>query len=151
MLEAIRTSYVFSNRDYRVKNLLTLLEKNLGYAVFREIEQTKIQLTQSDTADFKFNQHDIDFKETLSVEEFETEIIPVELQKIEAYLDSFMQKNKLDYSAIDSVFMTGGTSMVRPLKKMIHRKIGADKVKSGDNFNSVAKGLAYSFQVLSKS
>jgi len=150
MLEAIKTSYVFSNRDYRVKNLLTLLEKNLGYAIFRKIEQTKIKLTQSDTAAFKFNQYDIDFEEILSVEEFESEIIPVELQRIEAYLDAFMQKNKLDYSTIDSVFMTGGTSMVRPLRKMIHQKIGADKVKSGDNFNSVAMGLAYSFNVLSK-
>jgi hypothetical chaperone protein len=48
--------------------------------------------------------------------------------------------------AIDSVFMTGGTSMVRALKKLFICKFGESKIKSGDNFNSVAMGLAYSYQ-----
>jgi len=41
--------------------------------------------------------------------------------------------------------MTGGTSMVRPLKYKFLEKFGSEKVKSGDNFNSVSMGLALSF------
>ena len=44
--------------------------------------------------------------------------------------------------------MTGGTSMVRPLNNIFIQRFGSEKIKSGDNFNSVAMGLAYSYRVL---
>ncbi len=38
--------------------------------------------------------------------------------------------------------------MVRPLQNHFKQQFGSDKIKSGDNFNSVAMGLAYSYNVL---
>lgn len=46
------------------------------------------------------------------------------------------------------VFLTGGTSIVRSIQYMFHKKFSQAKVKSGDNFNSVAAGLAYSYAVV---
>ena len=40
--------------------------------------------------------------------------------------------------------MTGGTSMVRPIREFMVDMFSEEAVKSGDNFNSVANGLAYS-------
>jgi hypothetical chaperone protein len=145
MKESIRKSYFQSDYNPLVKNLLTLIDKNLGYQLFQKVEQAKIDLTQTDSTLFAFQAEDIDFQENINLGEFEKEIIHEDLSKIAAYLDDFLAKNKVDDTAIDSVFMTGGTSMVRALKKLFIAKFGESKIKSGDNFNSVAMGLAYSY------
>lgn len=146
--ENIKKSYFFSGKDYRVHNLLTLIENNLGYVLFKQIEQCKIELTEQDSADFDFDEKGIKFKETISIEDFECEIIHKDLQKIEAYLLQFLARQQIQASDIDTIFMTGGTSYVRPLKHIFTRIFGPDKIKSGDNFNSVAFGIAYSYGVL---
>ncbi len=144
----IGKSYVFSGKNPLVKNLLTLIEDNLGYVLFKQIEKTKIDLTHEEEAVFEFSQHEIDFRENISMNEFEHQIINKNLEKIEDYLMDFLKKHKIESKDIDAIFMTGGTSMVRPLKNIFVERFGDDKVKSGDNFNSVAMGLAYSFKVL---
>ena len=148
MKEAIRKSYFQSDNNPKVNNLLTLIEKNLGYHLFEEVEKTKMELTENDIALFAFNDEGIDFEEQVSIAEFESGIIAEELKKINDYLDEFLLKNKVCYEAIDSVFLTGGTSMVRALRKMFAEKFSEEKIKSGDNFNSVVKGLAYSYHQL---
>ncbi|SOE21510.1 hypothetical chaperone protein [Spirosomataceae bacterium TFI 002] len=145
MKEAIRKSYFLSGNNAKVKNLVTLIEKNLGYHFFKEVEKTKIDLAKEDDAAFIFQSDDIDIEERVSIDEFENTIIAEELQKIEAYLDAFLQKNHVNYDSIDSVFITGGSSRVRALRKVFENKFGREKIKSGDDLNSVAMGLAYSY------
>ena len=149
--ENIKKSYFFSGKDYRVHHLLTLIENNLGYVLFKKIEQCKIELTDQNSADFIFEEKGINLKETISIEDFECEIIHKNLAKIEAYLQSFLQAQGIDFADIDTVFMTGGTSYVRPLSNIFTRLFGPEKIKSGDNFNSVATGIAYSYPVVSQS
>jgi hypothetical chaperone protein len=146
--ENIKKSYFFSGKDYRVHNLLTLIENNLGYLLFKQIEKCKIGLTEADRADFVFEENGIQIKETISIEDFECEIIHKDLQKIEAYLLQFLAQQQLQITDIDTIFMTGGTSYVRPLRNIFTRLFGADKIRSGDNFNSVAYGIAYSYRIL---
>jgi len=131
MKEAIKKSYIFSDYNPKVKNLLSLIENNLGYTLFKAIEQSKINLSDNEQADFTFHQHDIDIKTNITLTSFENEII-----------------NEVSYKNIDSVFLTGGTSMVHAIQLMFKNKFGTDKIKSGDNFNSVAAGLAYSYNIV---
>jgi hypothetical chaperone protein len=102
-------------------------------------------LTENDEAQFAFNDEGIDFEEQVTISEFESEIIAEDLKKLSNYLDQFLLKNQVSFENVDSVFMTGGTSMVPALKKIFNEKFGGAKIKSGDNFNSVAMGLAYSY------
>lgn len=146
----ISKSYFASGRDYRVKNLLTLIEKNLGYILFKQIEKAKFGLTNQDVSSFAFNEFDVKIEEAISIEDFECEIIHKNLAKIEAYLQSFLQAQGIDFADIDTVFMTGGTSYVRPLNNIFTRLFGPEKIKSGDNFNSVATGIAYSYPVVAQ-
>jgi len=148
MMSAIKRSYTFSGHNPKVKNLLSLIENNLGYNLFKEIEQTKIKLSNAEQADFIFNQQDILIKTNLELAEFENHIIVKELNNIETYLDQYLQNNSFEYNDIDSVFLTGGTSMVRSIQQMFFKKFGQAKIKSGDNFNSVAAGLTYSYAVV---
>ena len=144
----ISKSYFAAGRDYRVKNLLTLIEKNLGYVLFKQIERAKFGLTNQDVSNFAFNEFDIQIDESITIEDFECAIIHKNLAKIEAYLQAFLQNQNIDPLDIDTVFMTGGTSYVRPLSNIFTRLFGPEKIKSGDNFNSVAKGIAYSYPVV---
>jgi hypothetical chaperone protein len=147
---AINKSYNFSGKDYRVKNLQTLIEANLGYMVFKKIEKVKIDLTAIDDAVFEFNENEINITEPISIVDFSQKISYENIHKIEKYLAEFLQKNHIKNNEIDVVFMTGGTSMVRPLRDIFTSRFGEEKIKSGDNFNSVAMGLAYSFKTFSK-
>lgn len=145
---SIAKSYQYSGKDYRVKNLQTLIEQNLGYELFKQIEKVKIDLTKSDNAIFEFNESEISINEPMSIQEFSKEIIEKNVDKIEQYMQEFLDKNQIKNNEVDVVFMTGGTSMVRPLNNIFIRRFGSEKIKSGDNFNSVAMGLAYSYRVL---
>ncbi|MBP8156156.1 MAG: Hsp70 family protein [Leadbetterella sp.] len=141
----IEKSYQYSGKDQRVKNLQTLVAENLGYSFFKEIEKAKIELTHEENVGLVFRNHGIDIEETISLLEFENQIIAQNLIKIEAYLDSFLLEKGILKSDIDVVFMTGGTSLIKPLNQIFKNKFGSEKLKSGDNFNSVAMGLAYSY------
>jgi hypothetical chaperone protein len=66
------------------------------------------------------------------------------VDRIANRLDEFMLKNHIDPKDIDSLFLTGGTSMVSSIQKLFKNKFPHVKLNSGDNFKSVAKGLAYS-------
>jgi hypothetical chaperone protein len=147
---SIAKSYNFSGKDYRVKNLQTLIEDNLGYVLFKHIEKVKIDLTAIDDAIFEFNEHEISINEPISIQAFKDEIIDKNVAKIENYLQEFLIQNNIKNEDIDVVFMTGGTSMVRPLRNIFVKRFGENNIKSGDNFNSVAMGLAYSYKMLAE-
>ena len=141
----IEKSYQYSGKDYRVKNLQILISENLGYSFFKEIEKAQIMLTHENNAPLVFQKHGVEIDEKVSLSEFKDEIISQNLTKIEDYLDQFLEEKGIAKESIDVVFMTGGTSLIKPLNQIFKDKFGEDKLKSGDNFNSVAMGLAYSY------
>lgn len=144
---AIRKSYVFSGKDPKVKNLMTLIANNLGYMLFKEIENQKIALTTEEKTTLNFNELDVSIQEDITIDQFSASI-EGSLFKISNYLDSFLEENQIDTQQIDTIFMTGGTSLVRPLRAIFEAKFSEKSLKSKDNFNSVAVGLAYSYYSL---
>ena len=139
----IEDYYYFSGEDPQFKNLITLIENNLGYSVFQSIEKTKIMLTNADNAIFSYHNMDINIEEKIPLPDYE-QIIAKDVNRISNYLDEFMLQNNIDPQNIDSLFLTGGTSMVRSIQKLFKNRFPHVKLNSGDNFKSVAKGLAYS-------
>ncbi len=135
--------YYFSGKDRKFKNLITLIENNLGYSVFQAIEKTKITLSNTPQAQFVYQQEEIEIDEQVSLSEYE-QIIQKDVDRIAAYLEEFMQQNNIDVQKIDSLFLTGGTSMVASIQSLFKSKFPHITLNSGDNFKSVAKGLAYS-------
>ena len=45
-------------------------------------------------------------------------------------------------AAVDRVFLTGGSSLVPAVRRIFEHRYGADCVRTGDEFTSVASGLA---------
>jgi len=139
----IEDYYYFSGNDRLFKNLITLIENNLGYSVFQSIEKTKITLSNKDTTQFSYHNMDIEIEEEIPLNVYE-QIIAKDVDRIANYLDHFMLQNDIDPKNIDSLFLTGGTSMVGSIQKLFKNRFPHVNLNSGDNFQSVAKGLAYS-------
>jgi hypothetical chaperone protein len=139
----IENYYYFSGNDPDFKNLITLIDNNLGYSVFQSIEKTKINLSDQNVSRFTYSNMGIEIDEEITLAHYEA-IIDKDLQKISHYLDQFMLQNDIKAAEIDSLFLTGGTSLVRAIQNLFKTRFPHIKVNSGDNFTSVAKGLAYS-------
>ena len=139
----IEDYYYYSGKDAQFKNLITLIENNLGYSVFQAIEKTKIGLSSETKADFKYRNLGIAIDEEISLTTYNS-IIEKDITRINAYLNEFLTINNIDPLEIDSLFLTGGTSMVSAVQELFKTKFPHLKINSGDNFKSVAKGLAYS-------
>jgi len=135
--------YHYSKNDRLFKNLLTLTENNLGYSVFQAIERSKYELSKDDQSDFSYSKMGIEINETVSLEEYDR-IIQKDLSKISKYLDHFLEHHQIQDIDIDTLFLTGGTSMVTAVRNLFASKFPEKPIQSGDNFISVAKGLAYS-------
>jgi hypothetical chaperone protein len=139
----IEDYYYFSGKDPQFKNLITLIENSLGYSVFQSIEKTKITLTNADTAIFSYHKMDINIDEEIRLPDYE-QIIAKDVDRIANYLDEFILQNGIDPKNIDSLFLTGGTSMMGSIQNLFKNRFPHVNLNSGDNFKSVAKGLAYS-------
>lgn len=135
--------YSLTKKNPKFKNLITLTENNLGYSLFQAIEKNKIELSQSELSTFYFSKMGIEINEYISIEQY-NEIIERDLFKISNYLDDFLLKNRINPQDIDSLFLTGGTSLVSEIKNLFKSKFPHIPLNSGDNFISVVKGLAYS-------
>ena len=141
---ALDKFYFLTGNNSRFQNLRTLVKNNLGYSIFQSIEKAKIELSQLETVNFTYSSHEIEIEEPISISEFSNEIVGNDIAKIRTYLLDFLSKSDIKNDTIDTVFMTGGTSLVKPIRDFIIDLFGEEAVKSGDNFNSVANGLAYS-------
>jgi len=139
----IENYYYYSGNDPKFKNLITLIDHNLGYSLFRSIESTKIDLSTNHRARFEYTNMDIEINEEISLSQY-NEIIQKDIQRIDDYLDGFMKRNNIVAEEIDCLFLTGGTSLVAAVQTLFKNKFPHIPLNSGDNFKSVAKGLAYS-------
>lgn len=139
----IENYYFYSNNDPKFKNLITLVENNLGYSLFRSIEKTKIELSDQPVSNFSYSNMGIEINEEIPLSHYNS-IIEKDVNRIEAYLNQFMETYNINAAEIDCLFLTGGTSMVSAIQNLFKSKFPHIPLNSGDNFKSVAKGLAYS-------
>ena len=135
--------YHYSNNNRAFKNLLTLVDNNLGYSVFQAIEKTKITLSEQDSCKFEYANMGIEIDENISIGDYQA-VIQKDMNKISAYLDKFLLNNAIQITDVKSLFLTGGTSMVRAVQQLFQNKFPDVKISSGNNFTSVADGLAFS-------
>ena len=139
----INNYYILSERNKKLENLMSLIDNNLVYALFQQIEKAKINLSSKEKTALEFFQKSIYIKETMSLTEFCT-FIKSETEQIEQYVLNLLNSSNIKPQDIDSVFLTGGSASVIPVKNIFERIFGCDKIRSGDNFNSIAYGLSLS-------
>ena len=132
-----------SNDAEPIERLIALIEENLGFSLFQTIEKAKHNLSSDMDTQLAFNQSGIVINECLSRPEFE-ELTNTHITKIGACIDQLLATSGLAADQIDSFFVTGGTSYIPAVQKVLIDTFGAMKIRTGDAFISVAAGLALS-------
>jgi hypothetical chaperone protein len=125
----------------KVAALVQIIAENLGYALYRAVEQTKVELTAHELAGFLFTQSSVLLKDSLERWQFES-WIQDDIQNIAACVRSLLDQCDVKPAEIDSIFLTGGSSFVPVVRRYFSRTFGADKLRSGEELTTVAKGLA---------
>lgn len=143
VLQDLKRYYFQSKNNPYLKNLMTLIENNLGYSVFREIEKVKIDLSEKEVTRFTFEKDGIEIDEEIGLNDYD-DILNPDLEKISNYVERFLSENNISTEDVNSVFLTGGTSLVPAVQNIFKERFGEKKIHSGDNFISVANGLAFS-------
>jgi hypothetical chaperone protein len=68
--------------------------------------------------------------------------IESDLQSIEGCVDSLLTTSGIHPRAVDRVFLTGGSSFVPAVRRVFETRFGKDRIRGGNEFTSVAHGLA---------
>jgi hypothetical chaperone protein len=125
----------------KIAALIHVVENDSGYRLYRSVEQTKFALTDGDTATFAFDEAPVAIHASVARRDFESWIAR-DIQRITECVDRLFRRSGVSFEEVDSVFMTGGTSLVPAVKRLFEERFGAARMKSGEELTSVAKGLA---------
>jgi hypothetical chaperone protein len=121
----------------KLQRFFHVVDHSKGLDLYDAVSTVKRELSNRSEATLHFENINI----TISRKDFETWIAP-DLQRIAAALNVTLEKIGCADSEIDSVFLTGGTSLVPAVRQIFADRFGAEKLHAGDELISVAKGLS---------
>jgi len=138
MLQSVRAQ---AFQPERIEALLHLIQHDLGYRLHQAVQQVKVVLSSEQQAIFRFLDGDVYIEAPVTREEFESWITE-ELAAIAQCVDRILAKASLQAKDVDRVFLTGGSSFVPAVRAIFEARFGAARISYGDEFTSVARGLA---------
>ena len=125
----------------RLRGLIRVIEEELGYHLYQSVSAVKAELSRADTAVLRFQHPGLHIEEEVTRTAFEGWIAP-ELAALSAAVDRALAMAALEPSAVDRVFLTGGTAFVPAVRRLFEARFGRERVSGGGEFVSVAEGLA---------
>jgi hypothetical chaperone protein len=140
-LNMLRSVLAQAVEPEKIEALLYLVEHDLGYQLHRAVQQVKIGLSQRENEVFRFQDGDVALEIPVQRSEFENWIAE-ELAAIEQSVTALLAKTGIHTKDVDKVFLTGGSSFVPAVRRIFESRFGAHKIRTGDEFTSVARGLA---------
>ena len=140
-LAALRKLAATSDRQADLEALATIVEMDMGFALYRAIGALKATLSQADRAPLRFEEEGVTIAAEVTRADFERWIAP-DLARIDGAIDEALERASMPAAAIDAVFITGGTSYVPAVRRLFDRRFPAERIHQGDAFQSVASGLA---------
>jgi hypothetical chaperone protein len=125
----------------KLNALLYLVKHDLGYHLHRAVQKTKMALSHAEQSRFEFIDGDMELRADVSRAAFESWISD-ELGAIAQRVDALLSESGVRASDVDRVFLTGGSSFVPAVRHIFETRFGVPKIRTGDEFTSVARGLA---------
>lgn len=139
-LKLVQRSQVTGEDREKLERLFVLIEDNLGFQLFEEVEKTKKALCMQGTTVFEFDYPGIEVRHSLSYED----LMNSAEKKIDAIfetMDEVIQEAGMTYKDIDVVCLTGGTSKLPEVQRRLIEKLGETKIQTHQQFHSVIQGL----------
>jgi hypothetical chaperone protein len=140
-MRMLKSILVQAEEREKLETLIDLIENDLGYHLHRAVQKTKYELSRAQTSHFEFRHPTLSIEKTVDRDDFEEWISP-ELDQIADGVEAVMRAASIAPDQIDRVFLTGGTSLVPAVQHIFQNRFGLGKLSAGDEFTSVAKGLA---------
>jgi len=125
-----------------IGRLMTLIEKDLGFAVFRAIAEAKHMLSGEMEAMISLPENTLRIAERLTRGDFEGMIEDDVERMVRSALDTLSDAG-VDGMDVDACFLTGGCSLVPSVLRRFTSLVQPGRLSTrGDTFTSVASGLA---------
>lgn len=125
----------------RMKNLLTLVESQLGFPLFHEIEKVKVSLGKESSSLFSYSFLDLSVEQEITAKDYHKSVTPTVEEVIQVMMEVFKQSG-LKVSDVDQVCLTGGTSQFPLIQEELKRIFGKEKLLEHNIYQSVVNGLA---------
>jgi hypothetical chaperone protein len=140
-IQMLRSIQVHSFEPEKIHSLLHIVQNDLGFYLHRSVQQMKAELSSELIGTFAFEDHVVQMRGRVKRSTFEN-WIDEDLLQIRGAVDRLLSRTNIGNAEIDRVFLTGGSSLVPAVRQIFQERFGADKISSGSEFTSVAKGLA---------
>ncbi|MBL8789788.1 MAG: Hsp70 family protein [Rhizobiales bacterium] len=141
VLKALREFADASKDHKKLEAFIALIESGAVYGLYQAVAGAKAALSSADKAAFSFAVEGVSIARTITRKEFETWIAE-DLEKLDEAITMVLARAGTRAEGIDRVFLTGGTSHVPAVRALFRRRFGDERVESGDELISIAKGLA---------
>ena len=138
MLRGVRAQ---SLEPAKIEALIHFIKEDLGFHLHRAVQRVKSDLSNAPQATFKFSDGFVELAATVERASFE-EWISEELGQIAHCVDSLLTSSGVQPKDVDMVFLTGGSSFVPAVRRIFETRFGKKRIQGGNEFTSVARGLA---------
>ena len=142
--EILKSSRARALEPEKIESLIAIIEGDLGYQLHQAVQKAKFELSQRENAEFTFRDRgaSTELRIPVSRAEFESWIVE-DLAAIEHSVDALLKSTGVNPREVDRVFLTGGSSFVPAVRRIFTARFGEERIRGGDEFTSVAQGLAF--------
>lgn len=139
--EILKSARIRALEPEKIEALIALIDEDLGFQLHQAVQQVKFELSRTHTAEFRFRDGSVDLRIPITRTDFETWITE-DLRAIEQCVDGLLETTGIHPRHVDRVFLTGGSSFVPAVRRIFATRFGEERISSGNEFTSVAHGLA---------
>ncbi len=124
-----------------IARMIAVIEEELGFRLYEAVGQVKRDLSATEDAHFHFAGAGLAIEADVTRADFESWIAP-DIARIEAAVDRALVMAATEPSAIDRIFLTGGSSLTPRIRRLFVERFGEERIASGGELTSIAHGLA---------
>ncbi|MDB5953511.1 Hsp70 family protein [Ramlibacter sp.] len=136
----LRSSY----GDTRLHDrLMTVLEQRLGHLLASEVERAKIEVSlHGGSATIDLSHVEAKLQATIAAEAMASDLEGLLQQVVDCAADCVAAAGRKG-TALHAIYLTGGSSSLRPFQALLQQRFAGTPVIEGDLFGGVASGLSY--------
>ena len=124
----------------RLARLFVLVDDQLGFDLFENIDSCKRRFTTEMISRFSFDYPDIEISMDVAREDFDR-FVHGPSEKILRTMDDTIKAAQISPAQIDLVYCTGGTSKLALIQKGLRDRFSEEKIVKTNFFHSVTEGL----------
>jgi hypothetical chaperone protein len=136
----LRSNYADSRLHDR---LLTVLDQRLGHLLASEVEQAKIHASvHGEAAAIDLSHVETGLAAAITPEAMAGDLAAL-LEQVVGCARQCVARAGLQPEALDAIYLTGGSSSLRPFRELLQQRFPGTDIIEGDLFGGVASGLSY--------